>query len=215
MALGMQRNLHIPLYHIKPQYLGSSLAFSLQTCLSLNHHQQWRAALGIPGLHVFDWEHSPLSLSPLPQKHLFLSIPRALTLEIHVSAQEQMCFLQGFTKKPLPGQLLPAAPSHSSWAPSLLPTSFHLQIWKTGGKIIPRDLTLPHDFRDGSLGLQMTFPQGTAAAKGFWILFCLHTERRPGTAASPCTDPSGQHQFDWLSLKSHQALMLWQESDLE
>lgn len=30
-SLGMQRNLHIPLYHIKSQYFGSSSAFLLQS----------------------------------------------------------------------------------------------------------------------------------------------------------------------------------------
>lgn len=34
-----------------------------------------------------------------------------------------------------------------------------------GGGNNPCDLILPHDFKDGSLGLQMTFPQGTAALK--------------------------------------------------
>lgn len=92
---------------------------------------------------------------------------------------------------------LPCAPA-AGFPPSCpLLSTWEFEKW--GEKIIPWDLNFPHDFKTGSLGLQMTFPQGTAAAKGFWILFYLHTEWRPGTAASPNTDPSGQHQLDWLS----------------
>lgn len=90
------------------------------------------------------------------------------------------------------GSLPPSCPLLSTW-----------EFEKWGEKRIPRDSALPHDFKTGSVGLEMTFPQGTAAAKGFWILFYLHTEWRPGTAASPNTDPSGQHQLD----QSHQTLV--------
>lgn len=51
------------------------------------------------------------------------------------------------------------------------------------------DLTPPHDFKDDNQGLQMTFPQGAATAKGFWILFYLHTEQGLGQQHHPIQIP--------------------------
>lgn len=124
------------------------------------------------------------------------------------SFQEQMCFLQGPTTEPVPAAPCP------SWALSLLPASFHLGIWKMRGGNNPLWFNSALWFQGWQSGIINDLPTRNSCSKGFWILFYLHT---PGTAASPNTDPSGQHQLCWLSRKSHQTLVpkLWQERDLE
>lgn len=193
-SLETQRNAHLPPYQyikINPTFWLIYSVFSPDLALawSLAGNEchgglHWE----IPGLHVFDWEHSLQSLPPLTQKRLFLSIPRALALEtLRFFSQTSVLFMRTHhTASPVPA---PSAAVHtSSWAPSLPPPSFHLGICKMGGKNIFCDLTLHHVFKANSLGFQDTFPQGTkgiSAARGLQILFYLHIHSpwRPGTAA--------------------------------
>lgn len=192
-SLETQRNAHLPPYRyikINPTFWLIYSVFSpdLASAWSLAGNEchgglHWE----IPGLHVFDWEHSLQSLSPLTQKRLFLSIPRALALEtLRFFSQTSVLFTgTHHTASPVPA---PSSCCAHQQLGSLTPTSF-FPPWnlQNGGEKCLLRFDPPPCFEANSLGFQDTFLQGTkgiSAARGSQILFYLHIHSpwRPETA---------------------------------
>lgn len=143
----------------KPQYFGSSIAF-----FSPDLALAWRLAdnechVGlhweIPGLYVFDWEHSLQSLSPLTQKCLFLSIPRALTLETLRFFSRTSVLFTGTHHAASPVPARSGCCVHrqlGSLTPACCFPPWNLQNGQ-GGEEIPCDLTLPPCFQGQQSGI--------------------------------------------------------------
>lgn len=207
-----------PTYSSLPYKIPNTLAqrFHSRPRLSLKHHLQWRAALGIPWLAC-------VRLRTFPTEFVSSHTETLVPLYSQGTHSGNLTFLFrnkcAFYRDP-PRSLSQGSRSQLPQAPAagLPPSCPLLSTWefeKWGEKIILCDLTLPMISRMAVWVYKWPSHKEQLPAKGFWMLFYLHTEQRPGTAASPNTDPSGLLQFDWLSFKSHQTLMLWQESDLE
>lgn len=155
MSLGMQRNLHIPLYHVKTPRLWLILGVFTPDLASAKASPAVKGCTGNPWLAC-------AGLRALPTE--FVSSPTETLVPLYSqgthSGNSHFCsgtnvLFTGTHQGPLPGQLLHAT------AAGLPPSCPLLSTWefeKWGEKIIPHDLTLPHDFKDGSVGLQITFP---------------------------------------------------------